>query len=143
MFGEILTCGRKYSGEAFKYTGYRNKTEIYFKGKLVYKDHIVLNPLEQDPGSIGQLQGYCHQASFVYVFTGARDLEGLKGRLTELIDAEPRVSGGITRAGEWVLAARFLGMGGEVLFNLLQSFQSLIREEYQKPDRIPEKRYPS
>lgn len=131
IYGEVLTCGRKHSGEIFCYKTYRNKTDIHHQGKLIYRDQLILEPSKQDPAAIGHFQGFTHSASFVYAFTGEKDWTGLKEKLLMIVDSEDRIRGGLTRGGPHLLAGRFLGMGGESLWMLLKKLESCIRYEFK------------
>ena len=53
IIGEILTCGRKLSGEVFTFSKYHSVTEIFTNGKLVIKENLLLQPA---------LINICHRA---------------------------------------------------------------------------------
>ena len=67
LFSEILTCGRNLNGEVFSFTKYHNLTEIYLDDKLVIKENIRLEPGSINFEAIGQLEGFTHQASLIYL----------------------------------------------------------------------------
>ncbi len=66
IWGEILTCGRKLNGEQFEFTEFQNKTSVFKNGKLVVFENLYMNPSPMNPLSIGQLEGFTHQASLIY-----------------------------------------------------------------------------
>lgn len=65
IWGEVLTCGRKISGEIFKFSKYHSVTEIFINNKLVIKENLLINPSVINVSAIGQLEGYTHQATFI------------------------------------------------------------------------------
>jgi urease accessory protein len=58
IWSEIITCGRKLSGEEFKFTRFRNMTNIYIDNKLVIKENVLLEPSKRNIHATGQLEGY-------------------------------------------------------------------------------------
>ena len=67
IFGEILTCGRKLNGELFKFSRFHNLTEVYLNEKLVVRENLLIEPSNINMGAIGQLEGFTHQASMIYL----------------------------------------------------------------------------
>lgn len=67
MWGEVLSCGRKLNGEVFKLSKYHTVTEIFSSGSLIVKENLMVSPGDIDVNTIGQLEGYTHQASFTCV----------------------------------------------------------------------------
>ncbi|RFS20108.1 urease accessory protein UreD [Chitinophaga silvatica] len=119
-FGEILTCGRKHSGEIFRYSSYHNITEIYHNGKLMIKDNLLLQPSLVNMAAIGQMEGYTHQATLFHLNTHSGiDVDNVN-MLYELLGEEKDVAIGISSPSPKVLAVRILGNGGEQLFSCLQ-----------------------
>lgn len=125
-FGEIITCGRKLSGEIFRYTTFHAITEVYHKKKLIVKDNVLLQPQRIPVDVTGQLEGYTHQATLLYVSTAADDLSEMPDRWHELLAGETGVETGISRAGPQVVALRMLGNGGEQLYACLQKVQQYL-----------------
>ncbi|SHM59381.1 urease accessory protein [Chitinophaga jiangningensis] len=119
-FGEILTCGRKHSGEVFRYTSFHNITEVYHHAKLLVKDNLLLQPLTVDMAAIGQMEGFTHQATLMHVDTGEGIGADLVPALYTLLEEEKEVALGISSPSKQVLVLRMLGNGGEQLFNALQ-----------------------
>jgi urease accessory protein len=126
-FGEILTCGRKHSGEVFKYTSFHNITEVYHNGKLLVKDNLLLQPRTVDMAAIGQMEGYTHQATLIHVNTRADVEEGLVDALHALPEVENEVAFGVSRPSAGILIVRMLGNGGEQLFTALQKIADHCR----------------
>lgn len=119
LWGEVLTPGRKGSGEAFSYTSYHSRTEVLHQGKLVIKENLLLRPAVTAIHRTGMLEGYTHQAALLYWKEGGVTA-GLINRLYQL-DCS-RVQIGISVLSEHALAVRLLGSGAEQLHHLLTIF---------------------
>jgi urease accessory protein len=66
-FGEVITCGRRLNGEQFAFSHYHSLTSVYYKNRLVVRDNLQLEPAVSDPMAIGQLEGFTHQASLLFI----------------------------------------------------------------------------
>ena len=116
LWGEVLTCGRKGSGEIFSYTSYQSITEIMHHEKLVVKENLLLRPAFMPLHRMGMLEGYTHQASLLYWKengVGAGLADRLYGLLPEKVEA------GISSLSAHALVVRLLGYGAEQLYNTL------------------------
>lgn len=69
MLGEIITYGRKYSGESFQYSHFQNLIEVYHHDRLILKDNILLQPAIMPLSSMGILEAYTYQGTFIFVNT--------------------------------------------------------------------------
>ncbi|WP_295120563.1 urease accessory protein UreD [uncultured Chitinophaga sp.] len=125
MWGEIVTCGRKLSGEVFEFKLLKNLTEIYMAGKLVLKDNQLMMPAVIPPGTMGQLEGFTHQATFIFMDTHA-DAPLFEDNIRAIMAAEENIAFGITRAAGPAVVLRVLGHGGEQLYDCLQNLAGLI-----------------
>ena len=119
VFGEILTCGRKLNGELFLFSKYHSITNIYINNKLVIKENLLMQPSLINVHAIGQLEGYTHQASMIYLEEDV-DIKQFQQQLIELLSAEKNIEFGITAAPVNGLIIRLLGNGAEQLYGLLQ-----------------------
>lgn len=126
MFGEIITCGRKHSGEAFKYAHFQNMTRVYHNGKLILKDNVLLKPALMPLHSMGLLEGYTHQGTFVFINTGNLPIKEITGHLQEQLENQEGVEAGISLLQAGGLVIRVLGNGGEQLYNFFQRVQAYI-----------------
>lgn len=127
LFGEIITCGRKHSGEVFKYTRFQNLTEVFYHRKLVMKDNVLLQPAMVEFNTIGQVEEYTHQATLMYLQTYEnRSLAGCIDRIYEMIKEEENVAFGISAAGVPGFVLRILGNGGEQLYNCFCNVQQYL-----------------
>ncbi len=66
-WSEIITCGRKLSGEEFKFTSFQNITNVYLNKKLVVRENVLLEPAKRNIHAIGQLEGYTHQSTLLFI----------------------------------------------------------------------------
>ncbi len=119
IFGEVLTCGRKLNGEVFTFSRYHNVTRLFLNDRLVVKENLLMDPSFTDPAGIGQLQGYTHQASLIYLDEKAIAKEIIPALLFLLKD-EKDISIGITAAPGNGIVLRVLGQKAEQLFDCLK-----------------------
>ncbi|WP_161596740.1 urease accessory protein UreD [Chitinophaga vietnamensis] len=122
-FGEILTCGRKHSGEVFRYRQFHNITTVYHHDQLLIKDNLLLQPQLLPMAAIGQMEGYTHQATLLHVDTGEGVSEQMADELHALLENEKDIALGISRPHASSLVIRILGHGGEQLFRCLQQVE--------------------
>jgi urease accessory protein len=126
IWSEITTCGRKWSGEAFKFTRYKNATNVFIKGKLVVKENVVLEPAKRNIHAIGQLENYSHQSSLLFLHNSV-DMEMI-AKKCRLILSEADITFGVSRLAVNGLVIRMLGYKGEQLYNLHNQLASVITE---------------
>lgn len=125
LWTEILTCGRKGCGEVFSFKKYHNLTKIYYDGKLVVKENVLLQPAAVQLHLLGQWEGYTHQGSLIY--RNERNImPSLIERLHELLKDAPGVSLGISSLPGNGLLIRLLGKSAEQIFDLFKQAASFI-----------------
>jgi urease accessory protein len=120
IWGEVMSCGRKQNNEVFKFSSYHSMTEIFLKGKLVVKENLLIRPAEVHPLSMGQLEGYTHQASLIFINERA-DTTILKETILEYLQAESTISFGVSALPVKGLIIRLLGYKAEQLFTILKN----------------------
>ncbi len=125
LWGEVLTCGRKGSGEAFQFSMYHSVTEIFLNGRLVIKENLLLQPVLTDAAGIGQLEGFTHQASFIYLNEAAA-MAGVMDSLHEWLLPETNICFGITALPANGFLIRMLGHKGEQLHGLLKKLAARL-----------------
>jgi urease accessory protein len=125
VFGEILTCGRKLNSEVFQFAKYHTITEIFMNDRLVIKENLLMQPALTDVSAIGQLQGFTHQASLIYLNEKA-DIKKVMPRLTEILTRQKDTSFGITAAPVNGIIIRILGQKAEQLFDCLKMIAGLL-----------------
>jgi urease accessory protein len=130
IFGEILTCGRKLNGEVFLFSKFHTITEIFINNKLVIRENLLIQPATIDVNAIGQLQGYTHQASLIYLDENA-DIEKLSVTIVELLSSQKEINMGITEAPVNGLIVRLLGQKAEQLFSCLKLIAGCLPQTNQ------------
>ena len=125
LWGEIITCGRKLSGEEFKFTRFHNVTNVFLNNKLVVKENVLLEPFKNNVHSIGQLEGYTHQATLLFIHDCA-DMKKILEACLQLLSGIEDITFGISMLPVNGLIFRMLGQKGEKLFNCNNKLALLI-----------------
>jgi urease accessory protein len=128
IWGEVLTCGRKGNGEVFQLAKYHGKTSIFINNKLVIKENLLLQPSAINPFSIGQLEGYTHQGSIIFLDEDA-NCNALNDIAFQYLDQQENISFGISAAPVNGIIIRILGYRAEQLSGLLQSVKNILTAE--------------
>lgn len=126
IWGEVLTCGRKLSGEKFMYSKYHNVTEVLFKSTLVLKENLLIQPALVDVKAIGQLEGYTHQASLIYI-SAEPNITALVTKLHDALTQFEGISFGVSSLHINGLIVRIVGFKAEQLHKLLQHIATLLQ----------------
>jgi urease accessory protein len=126
IFGEILTCGRKLNGESFLFSKYHSITSVFINQKLVIKENLLMQPSFINVHAIGQLEGFTHQASMIYL-QPAVDCKALQISIIELLSAEKNIELGVSIAPVNGLIIRLLGHGAEQLYDCLLLINNLLQ----------------
>lgn len=135
IFGEVLTCGRKLNGELFVFSKYHSISNIYLNDKLVIKENLLMQPGLINVHSIGQLEGYTHQASMIYLQENV-DIKSLQLQLLDLLAELKHIEVGITAAPVNGLIIRLLGNGAEQLYAILQQINLMLVTITTSPSQI-------
>lgn len=125
LWGEIITCGRKLSGEVFRCRKFQNITSIFRDGRLLFKDVTLLQPEVVPAGIMGEWEEYTHQGSLLWYEEGP-DMEDL---VYELLQAEEGITAGVSATACGALLIRALGQGGEQLYELFKKIAKLSGNE--------------
>lgn len=138
--GEIITCGRKLSGEVFRFRRLHTITEVHHCGRLVLKDNILLEPGLVDVQAIGQAEGYSHQATLIHLNTRSGDVTKAKELADNVLDLEDGLDYGISQPQPFLLVVRALANGGEALYDAFEKIEALLWElnapaAAEEPDR--------
>ena len=89
-----------------------------------------MQPATIDLNAIGQLQGYTHQASFIYLDEKA-DIKFLIAGVKELMLSQNDISMGITAAPANGIIVRLLGQKAEQLFDCLKMIAGYLPQHNQ------------
>ena len=126
---EIITCGRKHYGEAFKYTHFQNLVEVYHHDKLILKDNILLKPEIMPLESLGLLEGFTHQGTLIYLNTKNQDVQDHIENFFKELEGLEDVAFGISELQAKGFVIRILGNGGEQMFDFFRKVQEVLWEE--------------
>ncbi len=133
VWSEIITCGRKLSGEKFQFTKYHNLTNIYINDKLVVRENILLEPANIMATALGQLEGYTHQATLLFL-NQHYDMGEIMKKATELLSQTEDIIFGISLLPVNGLIFRQLGYKAEQLFNNNKRIAQLIEQHLARHD---------
>ncbi len=119
---EIISCGRKASGERFQYRKYASKVSIWRSGSLIYRDNTRYEPEKMDMEGIGMYEGYTHMAN-IFLTGGSEELQQ---NIWEILEQEPECDGGVTKLVQNDLAVRIFGQRAQKL----QEVAEKIKKEF-------------
>ena len=84
------------------------------------KENVLIQPLLINVNAIGQLEGYSHQATLIFL-DEKREIKKLVKMITEFLSGKEGIEFGITTAPTNGIILRLLGFKAEQLFELLQN----------------------
>ena len=125
VWGEIVSCGRKLNGEIFRFSKYHATTAVYRDGKLKIKENICLIPAETDLYAIGQLEGFTHQASLIFI-DDQNETAHLITEANEFLETQNGMMFGITTSSETGILVRILGHKSEQLLDCLKTISKIF-----------------
>ncbi|WOD44551.1 urease accessory protein UreD [Hwangdonia lutea] len=119
LWGEILTCGRKYmaEGEQFQFKKHHAITEIYQDEIMIFKDNLYIVPEEINLEEFGQYEVYTHQGSLFFV-APQTDVRQRMENISKDLSKEEGISFGISKVMDNAYALRILGNEGQQLYKL-------------------------
>lgn len=130
IFSEIITCGRKLSGEVFLFSHFQNLTEVYHKNRLIFKDNVWLEPEKSPLNSMIQLEHFTHQAALVYISTqeAVQSVKEWVAHFHELLSTEENIIFGVSELSHQSFVIRVLAHGGEQIYTI---FKQVEKELWQ------------
>ncbi|WP_207496445.1 urease accessory protein UreD [Aridibaculum aurantiacum] len=131
LWGEVISCGRKLNGEVFRFTSYQNTTSVYMAGKLVIKENILLQPAKMDLQAIGQLEGYTHQATLLYI-NDAVDIFSIMEALHSYLLPQQDVAFGVSQLPVKGIIIRLMGYKAGQLHEILLQAATTIENHNQQ-----------
>lgn len=126
-WGEVLTCGRKLSGEQFSFLKYHNITEIYYNKRLIIKENLLMQPLLVDVHAMGQLEGYTHQATLICMNPSLK-IDSAIATMHEQLALHEDVCFGVSALQVNGVIVRLLGHKAEQLHMLIKQLANVITE---------------
>lgn len=125
IWGEIITCGRQLKGEAFSFSSYHNLTQVYLEDKLVIREILLMEPSLNNVQSLGLLEGFTHQASFMYLCDD--DLLSAKmDAVHQYLTLQLSIEFGVSKTPVSGFLVRILGYKAEQLHDCLREIASMI-----------------
>lgn len=126
IWGEVISCGRKLNDEIFQFTSFHSTMEIYRNECLIVKENVFIKPAEMNLAGLGQMEGYTHQASFLYINDSA-SVDELINRLAADLESSVDIGFGISALPANGFVLRLLGFKAEQLFILLQRIAAFVQ----------------
>ncbi|MFD2934277.1 urease accessory protein UreD [Spirosoma flavum] len=120
IWGEVLTCGRKLNGEIFQFSKYHAITQVFIDQKLRIKENLLIQPSTMDLKAIGQMEGFTHQASLIYLNEQAL-LPAIRETITTYLAQQTDILFGVSATPANGLLVRLLGQRGEQLHTCLKT----------------------
>ena len=128
LWGEIITCGRKLSGEVFRCRLFQSITEVYRDERLVFKDVTVLQPEQISASSTGQWEQYTHQGA-LYWHDETQDMTVMANLIHDMVSREKDITAGVSQTASGALLLRVLGLGAEQLYRIFKTVAQMAGEE--------------
>jgi urease accessory protein len=135
LWSEIITCGRKHCGEEFTFKRYQNVTNIFINNKLVVKENVLLQPSVHPLNSIGQLEGYTHQSTLLWLDDKAA-IPSLIEDCRTLLSTIEGVAYGVSQLPVNGLIIRLLGFKGEQLMDAHMRLAALLRSTVRENSAV-------
>jgi len=135
VWSEIITCGRKLSGEEFQFTRVHSVTNIFLDEKLIVKENVLLEPLINNIQAIGQLEGFTHQSTLLFINSDV-DMVIIEEACKRILIEIKEIEFGISKLPVSGLIIRMLGYKGEELFNLNNKIATLIQDFVEKERKL-------
>lgn len=123
VWGEVLTCGRKLRGEVFALSSYHVRTEVYLYERLALLENVFLRPSVLPVEATGQMEGFTHQASLLYIRQDGERRAGVE----EYLSGIEGILYGVTDGPMNSLVVRMLGNKAEQLYDCLKRIAELCR----------------
>ncbi len=127
IWGEVLTCGRKLNGEVFLLSKYYTVTQVFINHKLVIKENLLLQPSTMNLNAIGQMEGFTHQASLIYLNEQA-SLPAIQEMIAAYLAQESGIMFGVSVAPVNGLIVRLLGQRSEQLHTCLKTIANQLSQ---------------
>jgi urease accessory protein len=135
IWGELLTCGRKLNNEIFLFKKIHSITQIFCENKLIIRENLLMQPSLINLSSLGQLEGYTHQASLIF-YNNDFDKATVKENIHRLLNDKKGIAFGISNGSGHTLMLRILGNHAEEMFELMNVVGSVLQNINNKQKAI-------
>ncbi|MGL5276676.1 urease accessory protein UreD [Myroides sp.] len=136
LLSDIITCGRKLSGEEFEYNHFQNLTELFVNGRLEVKDNVLLQPDLMPIQGIGILEGFTHQGTLIYYNTAKVSVLEYIEYFYKQYGERKNIQFGISQLEGDGFMIRILGQGAEKLYTIFQQIQEKLWGELFLEQRL-------
>lgn len=113
------------------FSKYHNTTEIFLDNKLIVKENLLIEPATINLNALGQLEGFTHQASLIYLHASV-EIKPLIDFLTEYLTDQAGIIFGITASSANGLIVRILGNKAEQLHSCLKTIATLLPQKIKR-----------
>ena len=113
ILSEIVAGGRIARNEKFDYTCYHGLIDIYYQGKIIYRDNCYLEPKNMNLCEFGFYEGYSHMGMMV-IYGFSKDTLVI----IESIIQEAKIDSGVTQLLNNGYLIRGFANNAESLVNL-------------------------
>jgi len=135
IWGEVLTCGRKLSGEVFMFSKYKSLTEIFINDKLVIRENLLIQPSFISVTAIGQMEGYTHQATLICL-DEKMQIKNLIKKINDYLSVHTQMAFGITTAPVNGFIVRLLGEKAEQLYDCLKWISLQVQQTNKQKSKV-------
>jgi urease accessory protein len=137
IWGEVLTCGRKLNNEVFLFSKLHSITQIFCENKLIVRENLLMQPSLIHLSSLGQLEGYTHQASLIF-YKKDIDKTELKENIHRLLNDKKEINFGISNGSGHTVILRIMGNHAEELFEMMNAVGCVLENINNKNKSIAE-----
>lgn len=129
LWSEIVTCGRKLSGEEFKYHSFQAKTEVYLKDRMVVKDNVLLSPKNMPVSGMGMFEGFTHQGSLLFFSDKGVSISNYIDEIHQRYSEIENIVFGVSALQGNGFMVRVLGHGAEQIFTIFKEIEETLWEK--------------
>ncbi|MFD1615307.1 urease accessory protein UreD [Gelatiniphilus marinus] len=125
IWGEVITCGRKLYGETFVFKRFLTHTEVFVDNELIFNDKLLFEPEKLDVNTMGQLEGYTHQAT-LFAYQNDLSEDEIYESLLENAEFEEDIEFGLSTTIKDAVVIRIVGNSGEQLYKIIKKIEDHI-----------------
>lgn len=124
LWGEILTCGRKFmeGNEEFTFKKHHSLTKVYVDNELVFKDNLYVEPLKINVKDLGLYESYTHQGSLFFI-ASETDITARIEKIYASLEKVEAIDFGISKIRDNAYLLRILANGGEKIFKIFTAIR--------------------
>jgi urease accessory protein len=139
LYSDIITPGWASDGGLFRYDWIRSKLKVYKREKLIFFDHLLIEPDDNMDG-IMQLEGYTHVGTFLIFHqkAGKQFLDCLYDRLE---DFQTDVRFGLSALPESGIILRILAQGTGIIEKVIAHAHTFVRSKLLGKESVTWRKY--